>query len=329
MVSLPEIRASNARITSTTAPHVSIFTGATDGIGKATLTRLISTNLPMKVYIIGRNSEKHQPFLSKLRESNNQADIIWLEGQLSLLADTKRLCDEVKARETSIDCLYMSAGFIASGERVETSEGLCLAQSLTYYSRMMLITHLLPLLNASTNNPRIISILAAGNESTSIYLDDLDLKQPGRFGLVPLSRAAATYTTLSMSRLAEENPGVVFIHHYPGGVDTGLFKKAWGEKWYWPLFGPVLATFGTSPEEAAEKVLFLMTSAKYGGKGVELGMGLREGVNMKKGKQAGALFLVNDKVKELQQDKVMMQLREMDAGDIVWRKTVETIQPYS
>ncbi|OOG00597.1 hypothetical protein ASPCADRAFT_125614 [Aspergillus carbonarius ITEM 5010] len=310
MVSITEIRASNAQITATTTPQVSVFTGATDGIGKAALTRLISTNLPIKVYVIGRNGQTHQPFLSQLRESNKRASIIWLEGQLSLLADTKRLCDEIKARETFIDCLYMSAGFIASGERIETSESLPLSQSLTYYSRILAITQLLPLLAASPRTPRIVSILAAGTESTSIYLDDLELKKPGHFNLTSLSRSLATYTTLSMGRLARENPRVVFIHHYPGGVDTGLFKKAWGGKWwFWLLVGPMLGVFGTAPEVAAEKVLFLITSARYGGRD-------------------GELFLVNDKMKELGQERVLRELEGMDAGEIIWRKTMETIQPY-
>ncbi|PWY74394.1 NAD(P)-binding protein [Aspergillus heteromorphus CBS 117.55] len=329
MVSISDIRASNVRITADTAPQTAVFTGATDGIGKATLTRLIMTKVPVRVYVLGRNGEKHRGFLDRLREVNKQADIIWLEGQLSLLAETKMLCDEIRSRETYIDSLCMSAGFITSGERVETSEGNGLSQSLTYYGRILMMAQLLPLLNASPNNPRIVSILAAGNETTSIYLDDLDLKKPGNFGLVSLSRSAATYTTLSMSRLAKENPRVVFFHHYPGGVDTGAFKKAWGDKWFWPLVGTVMSMFGTSPEDAAEKVLYLLTSAKYGGKGVVLSAGQSPGLNMAKMKGAGELFLVNDKVKELYQEKVMTQLEAMNAGDIIWRKTQETIGPYS
>ena len=121
MVSISEIKASNAQISKDTVPQTAVFTGATDGIGKATLTRLISTKVPVKVYVVGRNGEKHKAFLDRLRESNKQAQLIWLEGQLSLLAETKRLCDEIKAHETIIDSLYMSAGFITSGERVGTS----------------------------------------------------------------------------------------------------------------------------------------------------------------------------------------------------------------
>src|ERR1700761_6668439 len=99
MVSISEIRASNAQITKDKAPQIAVFTGATDGIGKATLIRLVSTKLPMKIYVIGRNGEKHKQFLDELRKSNIRVDIVWLEGQISLLAETKRLCDEIRWRE--------------------------------------------------------------------------------------------------------------------------------------------------------------------------------------------------------------------------------------
>ena len=120
MVSVSEVKASSARIFKDTAPKTAVFTGATDGIGKATLTRLVATKLAIRVYVIGRNGTTHKPFLDELQKSNDQADIIWLEGQISLLSEMKRLCDIIKVRETSIDILLMSAGFISPGERLGT-----------------------------------------------------------------------------------------------------------------------------------------------------------------------------------------------------------------
>lgn len=201
--------------------------------------------------------------------------------------------------------------------------------SLAYYGRISIMIQLLPLLNASPNDPRIVSILAAGNESSSIFLNDLDLKKPGRYGLSTLSRSAATYTTLSMSRLAQENPRAVFIHHYPGGVNTDLFKKRFGDKWFWWILSSLLALMGTSPEDAGEKVVYLLTSAKYGGKGGLLSKREQPGLNMIKTKQPGSLFLVNDKLQELQQEKVMKELDMMDARNIVWQKAVETVGKFS
>lgn len=120
MVSILEVKASNARIFSSTASRIAVFTGGTDGIGKATLTRLVATKLLAKVYVIGRNGERHKPFMDQLRKSNNTVEIVWLEGQISLLAETRRLCNIIKESETSIDLLYMSAGFITGGIRKGT-----------------------------------------------------------------------------------------------------------------------------------------------------------------------------------------------------------------
>ena len=201
--------------------------------------------------------------------------------------------------------------------------------SLSYYSRILMMTQLLPLLNASSNNPRILSILAAGTETSSIYLDDLDLKKPENFSLFSLSRSSATYTTLTMSRLAQENPRVVLIHHYPGGVNTGAFKKAFGGKWFWWILALLLAVVGTSPEDAGEKAMYLLTSAKYGGKGVPLTAREHPGLTMAKTGPAGSLFLINDKLRELQQEKAMGELNRMDAGNIVWQKALEIIDQHA
>lgn len=119
MVALSEVKASNARISQDIAPRTAVITGGTDGIGKATLTRLVSTKLPIRIYVIGRNGDKHKPFLDQLRRSNDKADIIWIEAQISLLAEVKRVCGLIKEREKSIDLLYMSVGFI-KGERLGT-----------------------------------------------------------------------------------------------------------------------------------------------------------------------------------------------------------------
>ncbi|KAI0147342.1 hypothetical protein GGR57DRAFT_260097 [Xylariaceae sp. FL1272] len=329
MVSISEIKGSNLRITENTAPQTAVFTGGTDGIGKATLIRLVATKVPIKVYVVGRNGDRHKSFLEELRRSNDQADIVWVEGQLALLAEVQRISEAIKSRETSIDVLFMSAGFIYIGnERMETSEGKLMSLALTYYGRTLLMMQLLPLLNASSMSPRVLSVLAAGRESTSIYLDDIDLKKPGAYSLASGSRSSATYNSLTMSRLAKENPKVVFIHHYPGGVSTGLFKKGFGDKWWFPLFNIFLALYAWTPEQAGEKNIYMLTSEKYGGKGVSLGPNEQPALNIDNSAKGGSLYLIDDKLRELQQEKIMRELRNMDAGNTIWEHTLEEIGKY-
>lgn len=112
MTSLATLRASNAQLTGTTLPQVAVFVGATAGIGRATLTQYVNKGYPLKAYIVGRNEEEFKPVLSELRASNKAAELVFLEGQISLLAEAKRLTDEILRREKHVDMLFLSAGFL-------------------------------------------------------------------------------------------------------------------------------------------------------------------------------------------------------------------------
>lgn len=189
--------------------------------------------------------------------------------------------------------------------------------------------HLLPLLNASTNSPRTMVVLAAGNESDSVQFDDIELKKPGRFGMVPLSLACATYTTLTLSRLAHENPRVVFIHHYPGGVDTDVFKKVWGDKWWFGMMHAAFSLVGIPVVDAGDKVVYMATSAKYGGKGVPLGTGERRALNYRKTMETGELFGAGEKLSNVFSEKALGKLNKAGASDILWKHTMERLGNYT
>jgi NADP-dependent 3-hydroxy acid dehydrogenase YdfG len=116
MVPLAEVRASNSHLTPATIPQVSVFVGATSGIGKASLTELVSTGFPLKAYIIGRDEAAFRPVLSELQATNLAAELIFLQGEISLMTETKRLTDIILAREgaarTGVDLLFLSSGFL-------------------------------------------------------------------------------------------------------------------------------------------------------------------------------------------------------------------------
>lgn len=116
-ISIAEVKNSNSQITTATAPRTAVFIGATAGIGKAALTRLVAQQTSIKIYIVGRNAEKQQQFIAQLQKSNKNAMIIFLEGEVSLMAEVKRICAEIKAKESSIDAMFLSTGYIPHGGR--------------------------------------------------------------------------------------------------------------------------------------------------------------------------------------------------------------------
>ena len=330
MVSYKEIQASNALINDATAPRVAVFVGGTSGIGKFTVRALVATGASVRIYLVGRKSsgERMHAFIQELHAINPKAEVIWTEGEVALLAETKRVCEAIKSKESRIDLLFLTAGYAPFGTRRETAEGLEIAQSLEYYSRMLFVLHLLPLLGEA-EAPKVVSVLAGGMEWATIDLDDLDLKKPGNFGGIKAQGQYAAMNTTTLEKLANDNPNVTFIHSWPGWVNTGNVRRGSDPNsimaWFvWLILEPLIGLFGFSDEESGQRHLFQSTSAAFGGRGV-LWKG-QPGINSLE-KPADGLFLVNYKCDCTPNAKVMPLLREKALGKI-WDHTQEVLRPY-
>jgi NAD(P)-dependent dehydrogenase (short-subunit alcohol dehydrogenase family) len=122
MVTLTEVQASNGQLDKTTCPRVAVFVGATSGIGRATLTRLMMATkgkFSSKVYLVRRrqSAKRTDALLDSLRAINPAAEVISIEGEVALLSEVQRICNEIKAKESSLDLLYNSAGYVPFGGR--------------------------------------------------------------------------------------------------------------------------------------------------------------------------------------------------------------------
>jgi NAD(P)-dependent dehydrogenase (short-subunit alcohol dehydrogenase family) len=330
MVSSKEIQASNALVNDVTAPRVAVFVGGTSGIGKFTVRALVATGTSVRIYLVGRkvSEEPMTAFIQELSAINPKAEVIWTEGEVSLLEETKRVCDVIKSKESRLDLLFLTAGYAPFGGRQETTEGLEITQSLEYYSRMLFILHLLPLLKKA-ETPRVISVLAGGLEKATIDLDDLDLRKPGNFGGVKAQMQYTAMNTMTLEKLANENPTVTFIHSWPGWVNTGNIRRSADPNsitaWlFWLVLEPLIYILAFSDEESGQRHLFQSTSAAFGGRGVSWKG--KPGENSLE-KQADGLFLVNYKCDCTPNAKVMPILREKAQGKI-WEHTQEVLQPY-
>ncbi|KAK6065647.1 short chain dehydrogenase reductase family protein [Seiridium cupressi] len=331
MVSYRKLQDSNALINDATAPRVSVFVGGTSGIGKFTVRALVGTGTSLKIYLVGRKSaeERTQDFIQELYVTNPKAEIIWVEGEVSLLADTKRVCEVIKSKESRLDLLFHTPGYAPFGRREETLEGLEIAQSLTYYSRMLFILHLLPLLNEA-EAPKVVSVLGGGLERASIDLDDIELKKPGNFGPMKAQLQYIGMNTTTLEKLAKDNPHVAFIHSCPGWVNTGNVWRGISDPnstmaWFvWLVLEPLIGLFSFSDEESGQRYLFQSTSAAFGGRGVPWKG--KPGINSL-GKPENGLFLVNSKCNCTSNVKVVPFLREK-AQEKIWGHTEEVLRPY-
>jgi NAD(P)-dependent dehydrogenase (short-subunit alcohol dehydrogenase family) len=337
MTSIKTVRASNAAIDLDKLPRVAVFVGATSGIGKATLSLLLSKQTSIKVYIVGRNQSKNAELLDAFRQSNSKAEIVWIEAQVSLMAEVKRATDEIKRKEKSIDLLVQSAGIFPLADRTKTSEGLDLFLALGYYSKVVFLSELLPLLQASTNNPRAITILGAGEEDPAPIVDDYDLEKPENYSLAKHLAHSGTGITLAMQRLAAKYPDVTLIHTHPGLVSTDLINKALAGKTAWwtgiaatilSVLRFVLPLFWTV-DQAAERELYVATTSRFGGKGAApLVAGQTAGKNMDGNTSTGSVYVVGEKLEALQIEKVQPEWEKSGAADKLWRHTVDKVKPF-
>ncbi|KAK0645393.1 short chain dehydrogenase/reductase family protein [Cercophora newfieldiana] len=335
MVSHSEILASNALLNDATAPRVAVFVGATSGIGKLTLHALVATGASTRIYLVGRQSsfERTKPFIDELHALNPRATIIWTEGEYSLLSETRRICNEILAKEQRIDLLFLTAGYAPMfTDRVETEEGIEITQSLAYYSRILFVLHLLPALKAKAEVPgRVITVLGGGLERVSaLHLDDIDLKRPGNFAGAKAQAHYLCLNSVALDKLAEENPDLVFVHAWPGWVNTGNVNRGVKEGTVWAWFvrwflGPLIGLVSIRDEVAAQRYLFEATSACFGGAGVEWKG--QPGVNVKGEEGRNGLFLVNFRANCTPNLKVMSVWREK-AREGVWEHTMGVLRPY-
>lgn len=144
----------------------------------------------------------------------------------------------------------------------ETSEGLDTLLALRYYARALFAVRLLPLLH---NSPcaRVIFILAAGMEG-AIFPDDLELKH--HYSIINCAGAASTMVSLFCEEAAARNPGVAFVHAYPGVVNTKILT---GALWPWLAWllertlMPLMTPFMVDLKETGERSVFHATSARY------------------------------------------------------------------
>ncbi len=117
-----QVQASNARLDAESYPRTAVFVGGTSGVGEGLVHELALAGKgkwASRIYVIGlpESAARVNKVLERLRAQNPDVELIWMAGDVSLLADVKRICTELKGREKSLDLLFHSAGYAPLGGR--------------------------------------------------------------------------------------------------------------------------------------------------------------------------------------------------------------------
>ncbi|KAK4694108.1 hypothetical protein P7C71_g3416, partial [Lecanoromycetidae sp. Uapishka_2] len=346
MVTLEAVQASNAKIRCLPAGLVAVFVGATSGIGESTLKQWCRQTIKPRVYVVGRSQDAANRILSELKAMQPETETNFIRKDLTLLKNVDEVCEEIKAKESKLNLLFMTPGTMSLKGRdgnlladnyllmlipfLETAEGLDRKLTTNYYARIRFTQQLLPLLQlASPKLSRVVSVLAPGEESrTNFHIDDLDLKK--NFSLRTAACHAITMTDFSFEEMAKQNPSISFVHTYPGMVKTGFTKDAgFALKMALNLAVTVFSPWTVGIEESGERHLYAATSAAYPPKSGEkggVGIGGDQPTKGSDGEAGSGAYLIGWEGDFRGNEKVLKELREKNAGQKIWQHTMSILK---
>ena len=227
-----------------------VITGATSGIGEVAAVHLAGQGA--RILFTARDSARADATLAKLRRAG-PADHQSVLGDLSLLAEQKRLAGALAAAAPAIDVLINNAGALFN-TRVETGDGLEKTFALNHMAYFT-VTRLL--LAQIADGGRIVNVASRAHRNAALDFDDLQSRR-GYQGFLVYSRSKLC-NILFTRELARRTPGWITANAlHPGFVATRFGDQSGGVMQR--LVGLAKPVGAISPEEGARTILHLASS---------------------------------------------------------------------
>lgn len=206
---------------------VAIVTGATNGIGEVTAIEL--ARLGHRVGIVARNPAKADATVARIRAARSDATVDVFLGDLSLMADVRKVAAAVLDRYEHIDLLVNNAGINAPTQRV-TAEDHPEMLAVNYFAPWLLTSLLLDRLVGSAP-ARVVTTASEAHRIGWTIDPDSDLTDTEPYGAVGSQRAYGKSKLLDIlftKELARRlvGTGVTANCGCPGLVNTGLVGDA-------------------------------------------------------------------------------------------------------
>ncbi|KAH8818745.1 NAD(P)-binding protein [Flagelloscypha sp. PMI_526] len=212
--------------------RIALVTGGNSGIGYYTVKALLEHNA--KVYLAARSREKALVAIDKLKAETNGKEAIFLQLDLSSLADVKRAAEEFKTKESQLHIVINNAGVMTPPLEQITQDGYDQQFGTNVLGHYYLTVLLLPLLESATQSlPTAVRVVNVA--SSAIYSwNEKDLKWntlkdgPARKKMSPM----ALYAQSKVGNIVFSNEfarrfgdkGIVSTSLNPGNLSSDLYR---------------------------------------------------------------------------------------------------------
>jgi len=265
-----------------------LITGGTDGIGLALAKRFL--NLDYNVFIIGKNFEKGNSIITKIKKPN----LTFFQCDLSEKKEIKRLIKQLN-NLSHLDILINNAGAIFD-KRVETSDGIEKTFALNHLSYFHLSIGLKNLIEKSRNG-KIINISSNAHKRYKLNLNDLENKNEyNGWKAYCHSKLLNIYLTYFYKKKLKTKINCNCLH--PGFVNSNFGNN--NKSIYRFAVEVLKKIIGISNEEASKAPFELALSKNY------------EGIN-------GKYFF-----KTIQKKSSIVSY-DKEIGELVWKKSLDYI----
>lgn len=233
-----------------------VITGPTKGIGRVTAVELAKKGAEM--ILVARDQARAKELATELGD----ADVFI--GDLSSIAEVKRVGDDIAQKYDVIDVLINNAGAI-NLERERTVDGLERTFATNHLAYFILTDKLLPSLKKAAEQKggaRIVNVASEAHRQGSIDFDDLQLeKRWSGMNAYFASKLANILFTAELARRLEGTKVTANSLH-PGAIASGFMANNSG---IIALGWKVISPFLLSEEKGARTTIFLASDPSVDG----------------------------------------------------------------
>jgi NAD(P)-dependent dehydrogenase (short-subunit alcohol dehydrogenase family) len=237
---------------------VCMVMGATSGVGLVTAQALAREGAT--VIVVGRNPERGAATVSRIQQETGNSAVELMVADLSVQAQVRQLASEVQRRFAHLDLLINNAGALFN-QRQLSHEGIEMTFALNHLAYFLLTNLLLDRLKTSAS-ARIINVSSEAHRGARLDFANLQGQHSYRgWRAYARSKFANILFTYELARRLE-GTGVVANVLHPGFVATNFGRNNRGIT---AVLWRVLQLAAISPEQGAETIIYLASSAEVKG----------------------------------------------------------------